>query len=33
MTSRRYRNCDKILTYMYHNFVIRQLKGDHKIQS
>jgi len=33
MTSQRYRNYDKILSYIYYNFVIRQLKGDNKILS
>ena len=31
MTSQMYRHYDKILSYTYHNFVIKQLKGDNKI--
>jgi len=31
MTSQKYRRYGKILSYIYYNFVIRQLQGDNKI--
>jgi len=31
MTSQKYRRYGKILSFIYHNFVIRQLQGDNKI--